>query len=96
MLTANETWLVINKANEEDQCFHQEYPNGTLNPAWAIPLTEPDLDPSGGDLVFQELYGGCILEGLGRAVPGQKRLNMMQGFQKKGTFLIFRKDLSGQ
>ena len=42
LLTADERWLVINKANEEAQCFHQENPNGNPNLAGAIPLTKPD------------------------------------------------------
>lgn len=42
LLMADKRQLVINKANEEVQCLHQENPNGTPNPAGAIPLTEPE------------------------------------------------------
>ena len=56
LLTVDERWLVINWANEEAQYLYQEDPNGTLNPAEAIPLTEPNWNPSSGGLAFLKHY----------------------------------------
>ena len=42
LLTVDEKQLVIKKANEEIHHLHQENPNGTPNPAGAIPSTEPN------------------------------------------------------
>ena len=42
LLTVYKRQLVINRANEEAQRLHQEDPHRTLNPAEAIPLTEPN------------------------------------------------------
>ena len=71
LLMADERWLVINKANEA-QHLHQENPNGTLNPAWAIPLIQPDWNPNGGGLAHLEHYRKCIVEGFKKRVPKQE------------------------
>ena len=42
LLTVYKRQLVINRANEEAQHLYQEDPHRTLNPAEAIPLTEPN------------------------------------------------------
>ena len=41
--------MVINKVNEEAQCFHHENRNGTPNPAAEIPLTETKWDLNSRD-----------------------------------------------
>ena len=82
--TTDERWLVINKANEEAQCLHQENPNGTPKPiAGAIPFTGPDWNPNGGGLAFLEHYRKCILRGLKKGVPKQQILNVIQALQQK-------------
>ena len=71
LLTVDERELVINKANEEAQCLHQENSNGTLNPAGTIPLLEPNWDPNNGDLILLEHYRRYILEGLRKGCPSK-------------------------
>ena len=56
LLTAYERELVINRANEGNQHLQQEGLDGTLNPAEAIPLTEPNWNPSSGGLAFLKHY----------------------------------------
>lgn len=46
LLTTDVRQLVIDKADEEAGCLHQEIPNGTPNLSGAIPLTEPNWDPN--------------------------------------------------
>ena len=53
-----------------------------INPAVAIPLTEPDWDPNCGGLAFLEHYRKSILEGLKKGVPTQKSLNMICTLQQ--------------
>lgn len=83
LLTVTIRWLVINKANDEAQCLHQENYNGTLNKAGAILLTEPDWDTNGGGLDLLEHHKRCILEWLKKGVPKPKSLNMIQTLQQK-------------
>ena len=78
ILTVDERQLVINKANEEAQCLHQENLNGTPNQVVAIPLKEPDWNPNARSLAFLEHYRKCILKGLKKGVLRQKSLNMIQ------------------
>lgn len=54
LLSADKSRLTINKASEEAQHLHQENPNGTPNPAGALPLTEPKWDLNGGKLALLE------------------------------------------
>ena len=43
LLTVDERWLVINKANRESQCLHQENPSGTPQPSWGNSLDRAGL-----------------------------------------------------
>ena len=63
LLTADEKWLVINTAEEEAQRLQQENPDGSPNPAGAIPLMEPNWNTSGRGLAFLKHYRKYILDG---------------------------------
>ena len=54
LLTADEQWLVMSRANEEVQHLHHEDPNTTPNPAEAVPLMEPNWNPNGGGPTLPE------------------------------------------
>ena len=60
LLTADEKWLAINKANEKAQCLHQKNPNGIPKPAGAITLTEPEHEWWGPSLLgtLQKVHTG--------------------------------------
>ena len=73
------------EANEEARRLHQEYPDGALGLPRAIPLTEPNWDPNGDGPPLLEHCKGCLLEGMGKGVPEQKRLTMVQAVQPKST-----------
>ena len=81
----DEQRLVLDKANEEARMLHQENPDGALGPPRAIPLTEPNWDPNGDGLPLLEHYKRCLLEGMGKGIPEQKSLSMVQVVQKKST-----------
>ena len=85
LLVRDEQRLVLDKANEEARTIHRENPDGAPNPTRAIPLTEPNWDPNRDGLPLLEHYKRCILEGMGRGVPKQKSLNMVQAVQQKST-----------
>ena len=76
---------MLDKANEEARRLHQENPDGALGPPRAIPLTEPNWDPNGDGLPLLEDYKTCFLEGMGKGVPEQKSLSMVQVVQQKST-----------
>ena len=57
----------------------------SLGPPRAIPLTELNRDPNGDGLPLLEHYKRCLLEGMGKGVPEQKRLTMVQAVQPKST-----------
>ena len=76
---------MLDKANEEARRLHQENPDGTLGPPRAIPLTELNRDPNGDGLPLLEHYKRCLLEGMGKGVPAQKSLSMVQAVQQKST-----------
>ena len=76
---------MLDKANEEARRLHQEKLDGALGPPRAIPLTEPNGDPHGDGLPLLEDYKTCFLEGMGKGVPEQKSLSMVQVVQKKST-----------
>ena len=76
---------MLDKANEEAQRLHQENPDGALGPTRAISLTEPNPDPNGDGLPLLKDYKTCFLEGMGKGVPEQKSLSMVQAVQQKST-----------
>ena len=82
-MPADERWIVINKAKEEDQCLHKEDPDGSFNPTGEIILMEPSWNPNGGGLDFLQHYRKCILEGLKNGFPKEKSLDMIQALQQK-------------
>lgn len=70
LLTADERRLVIGKAKEEAERTHREGPCGTPALDGAVPLVEPDWDPS--DRIDQyklEHYQPCLREGPCKTVP---------------------------
>ena len=76
---------MLDKANEEARMLHQENPDGALGLPRAIPLTKPNQDPNGDGLPLLEHYKRCLLEGMGKGAPEQKRLTMVQAVQQKST-----------
>ena len=83
LLTADKSWLVINKAKDKAHYLHWENPNGKPKPAGVIPLRNPNWETNSKDLTFLEHYRRYILEGLKEGVPKGKSLNMIQVLQQK-------------
>ena len=92
LLTADKSWLVINKAKDKAHYLHWENPNGKPKPAGVIPLRNPNWETNSKDLTFLEHYRRYILEGLKEGVSKQKILPMIQAIQQKQSSVwIFRK-----